>query len=67
MEQSYLTERDRQLSKPSATIIGVPALVALKFVPGLASQAQEHSMFAFVFILMARAGSLCFWFFGRKA
>lgn len=36
MEQSYLTERDRQLSKPLATIIGVLALVALKFVSGLA-------------------------------
>jgi len=67
MKQSYLTERDRQLSKPLVTTVGVLALVALKFAPRLASAAQERSMFEFVLVLLALAGLFGFWFLARKA
>jgi len=65
MEQSYLTERDRQLSKPLITGTVVVMFLVVRLVLGTARAAQERSMAPLVLTLLA-AGALCFWFFRRK-
>ena len=66
MEQSYLTERDRQLSKPLMTTTIALALLALRFAFLLARGAQRSPL-AFVLTLLVLAGVACFWFFHSKA
>jgi hypothetical protein len=55
MEQSYLTERDRHLSKPVITGTAVLVLVAIRLGFGLARAAGARGSLAAVFVLILLA------------
>ena len=68
MQESYLTERDRQLSKPkiAGAILATYVLVRVAF--GLMRAAKEEdSGVLLVFALVLLAGVLGFWIWRRKA
>ena len=65
MEQSYLTERDRQLSKPLITGTVLVVYLVIRILSGTASAAQEGSMAPLVLTLLAGAVVL-FWFFSVR-
>jgi uncharacterized membrane protein (UPF0136 family) len=65
MKQSYLTERDRQLSKPLITGTVLVVYLVFRFVSGTARAAEERSMTPLVLTLLGVAIVLV-WYFGRK-
>jgi len=65
VKQSYLTERDRQLSKPLITGTVLVVCLVIRIVSGTARAAQEGSMAPLVLTLLAVAVVL-FWFFSVR-
>ena len=68
MQESYLTERDKQLSKPqiAGAILGTLVLVRVAF--GLMRAAgEEHSGALLLLAMVVLAGVLGFWIWRRKA
>ena len=65
MKESYLTERDRQLSKPLITGTVLVVYLVFRFVSGTASAAQERSMAPLVLTLLGTVVVLL-WYFRRK-
>jgi hypothetical protein len=66
VEQSYLTERDRQLSKPAITGAVVLVLLAVRLVLGLAKVAGGRWALL-VLILLGLAGLFSFLLFRHES